>query len=356
MKRKAIAKVMMILVMVAMLMTTTGTLRAEAEASAIPWKSETGTHPVVNPEKDWRIEFSQEVEPSTANRDTIRVTRSTGEKVEASAEMHPVSGKVVTVMHPSGGYAAGETYTLHIGTGVRSVSEESLSRAVEMTFVIEEPAPEAVTGKAGSSKTIGANESEASLLERNVTYVQHGDTRIFMGYRQVSADNQDPVAVRFDNGERVWIRDDYETSGDDGRGYGLLWDGGDIMYGVFSATGTQGSPENDYRRFTRNGWLTSYGQGGGAKVAVIAAMNPETGDITHGTYLYARLNNGNTNSLEVKEMSWQNETLTLRANSWFRPLDVNRNTIDVSEFGGSPFDYTIVFNKELDEALEAYVQ
>lgn len=54
----------------------------------------------------------------------------------------------------------------------------------------------------GSSERIGANETEAELLARDVLHVQYGDTRIFVGYRQVTANNQDPVVVRFDQGHR----------------------------------------------------------------------------------------------------------------------------------------------------------
>jgi hypothetical protein len=47
----------------------------------------------------------------------------------------------------------------------------------------------------------------------------------------------------------------------------------DALYGVFTATGTQGTSSTDYRRFTTTGWLTSYGAGGGPKVSVILKIN-----------------------------------------------------------------------------------
>lgn len=211
-------------------------------------------------------------------------------------------------------------------------------------------------GVTGSSAVIARGESKESLLNRGVTHVTDGDTSIFIGYRQVTANNQDPVMVRFDDGKETWYRDDIETSGDDGQGYGLLWDGGDDLYAVFSATGTQGSSDEDYRRYTRDGWLTSYGQGGGAKVAVILRMDAQSGEGLGGTFLTSRLSDGRTNSMLVNGLSFNGERLTVEARSWYRPLDVNRRTMNVDHLDGSPFDYTIVFDRHLQEAIQAVVR
>ncbi|ADH98349.1 hypothetical protein [Salisediminibacterium selenitireducens] len=197
---------------------------------------------------------------------------------------------------------------------------------------------------------------EQDLLDRGVTFVESGESRIFIGYRQASANNQDPVIVRFDDGVQTWYRQDIETSGDDGQGYGLVWDGADTLYGVFSATGTQGSSDLDYRRYTSAGWLSSYGQGGGAKAVVILKIDPEDASVSGGTFLYSRLQNGNTNSMQVTGLHLQGDELVVNANSWFSPLDVNRSLIDVSGLGGSPFDYTITFSGDLKQARSAEVR
>lgn len=62
----------------------------------------------------------------------------------------------------------------------------------------------------------------------------------------------------------------------------MLWSG-DLLYVVFTATGAQGDASGDLRRFTQQGWLTSYsdaspGGGGGAKVSAIVQLDPATGD------------------------------------------------------------------------------
>ena len=221
-----------------------------------------------------------------------------------------------------------------------------------------DPAPEPMkyVSDVGGSKRIAASDSEQDLLDRGVAFVEAGESRIFIGYRQASANNQDPVIVRFDEGVQTWYRQDIETSGDDGQGYGLIWDGADTLYGVFSATGTQGSSDQDYRRYTSNGWLTSYGKGGGAKVAVLLKMVPEDGAVTEGTFLYSRLQNGNTNSMQVTGLHLVGGDLVVNANAWFSPLNVNRSPMNVSGLGGSPFDYTIIFSGDLREARSAEVR
>ncbi|NJL22522.1 MAG: hypothetical protein HC895_19615 [Leptolyngbyaceae cyanobacterium SM1_3_5] len=55
--------------------------------------------------------------------------------------------------------------------------------------------------------------------------------------------------VRFDNGRRTWCQTTYETSNDDSRGYGLVWNGQGVLYAVFSSTGTQGTPSQDFSPF-----------------------------------------------------------------------------------------------------------
>ncbi|MEM6515902.1 MAG: hypothetical protein AAF688_06940 [Bacteroidota bacterium] len=91
------------------------------------------------------------------------------------------------------------------------------------------------------------------------------------------------------------------------------------MHVVFTATGTQVNSQNDYRDFTTNGWLTNYGQGGGARVVVLTQINPENGDPTAGTYVYAKLSNGDTNTLAATSLDYQADTIVMGASSFFSP-------------------------------------
>ncbi len=115
-------------------------------------------------------------------------------------------------------------------------------------------------------KTIAftCNDSEASIKAKKGSVVNNGSTNIYIGYQQVSYNNKNPILIRFDNGVKKWCRTDYETTGDDGSGYGLLWDQGSNLFGVFSSTGSQNNGV-DFRRFAIGRWLTSYGSGGQTK-------------------------------------------------------------------------------------------
>jgi hypothetical protein len=156
----------------------------------------------------------------------------------------------------------------------------------------------------GSNVTFSCKDSEATIRAKNGPRVTFGSSTIYIGYQQVSSINQDPRMVRFDNGVRTWCKTDYDTTGADGRGYGLLWNGSSILYAAFSTDGTQGTSSQDFRRFATNGWLTTYGRGGGRKVAILARIDPKTGNVLNATFLSALLSNGESNSLAVKGLSW----------------------------------------------------
>lgn len=206
-------------------------------------------------------------------------------------------------------------------------------------------------GLNGKSVTFSCNDSESSIKAKNGPKVVIGLTTIYIGYQQVSSVNKDPRIIRFDNGFKTWCRSDYETTNDDGTGYGLYWDGGSALYGVFSSTGTQTG--NDFRRFATKGWLTSYGNGGGAKVAVLAQIDPANGSVLNASYVSAKMaSTGKTNSLIVTNLSWNgtSKTLTLQADSAWTPRRPDRNPMTCTT---SPIKYTAVFASDLTKVLSA---
>ncbi|MDA3865189.1 MAG: hypothetical protein PF489_00410, partial [Salinivirgaceae bacterium] len=154
----------------------------------------------------------------------------------------------------------------------------------------------------GEGVAIDVDAEYETLIADGVPHLDYNGTSFFIGYRQVSSNNQDPVMMRFNNGELTWVRTDLETSADDSKGYGVFWDGAETMYAVFSSTGTQGEPSIDFRRFATNSWIPSYGQGGGAKIAIIARINIQTGQPEVATFVKAKLSNGNANSVVVKSL------------------------------------------------------
>ncbi|MHC0061893.1 hypothetical protein ACWATR_03075 [Nostoc sp. UIC 10890] len=197
----------------------------------------------------------------------------------------------------------------------------------------------------GNAVTFSCNDSEATIKGKNGPRVFNGNTSIYIGYQQLS-NNKNPITIRFNNGIKAWCRTDYETTRDDGTGYGLYWNGSNVLYGVYSSTGSQSG--NDFRRFAIGRWLPSYGSGGGPKVAVIARINPANGDVSDATFLSARkADNGQTNSLVVNNLSWNsiNSTLTVQAKSWWTPRRANTNSMSCS--GSSPYQYTAIFTGDL---------
>lgn len=202
----------------------------------------------------------------------------------------------------------------------------------------------------GTAVTFSCTDSEAVVADKGGPRVTNGDSTIYIGYRQLG-NNKDPVAARFTESVQDWCHDDYETTGDDNTGYGLFWDGSaGGLYGVFSATGTQGDPSQDFRRFATAGWLKSYSDassgGGGPKVAILARMDPATGAVLAASFVTARKpSDGKVNSLVVKDLELANGQLVVRADSWYSPRNPDRSVIDCD--GDSPFDYTIRFTTDL---------
>lgn len=210
-----------------------------------------------------------------------------------------------------------------------------------------------------SAISFSCRDSEAAIRRKNGATVAIGGTRFYIGYQQVSANNQNPILVRFDNGRRTWCQTRYETTNDDSRGYGLVWDGQGTLYAVFSSTGTQGAPSQDFRRFATRGWLTSYGNGGGAKAAVLARINPNTGNVTAATFLSSVLTTGRTNSIQVTSLGLagnrgalpERNRLVVEADSWFAPRRADRQPMQCT--GSSPFRYRLEFNANLQTVIRA---
>lgn len=204
----------------------------------------------------------------------------------------------------------------------------------------------------GGALPLSCDESEATLRTRGVTRVTQGNTSIYVGFLQVSPNNQDPRIARFDNGQQTWCREDYEITGDDNQGYGLVWDGGDRLYAAFTATGTRGTSDQDFRRFATNGWLTSYGAGGGPAVTVLAQITPSNGNVQRATFISALQSNGASNSLRLTELNLDATNVNIRAQSSFSPRRPDRSAFTCgSSVAG--FDYTATFTPDLSTVTQA---
>jgi hypothetical protein len=207
-------------------------------------------------------------------------------------------------------------------------------------------AQSSVQSAVGNAVAFSCNDTEATIKAKGAKGVTFGTTSIYIGYQQVTSNNKNPILIRFQNSVRQWCREDYEVTGDDSMGYGLIWDGASNFYSVFSATGTQGTPSQDFRRFANFGWLPTYGSGGGAKVSIIAKIDPGNGNVSNATFLTAILSSGKSNSLTVQSLSFAGGGLTVESKSWASPRRANKSAMTCS--GSSPFLYTTVFTSLLN--------
>lgn len=200
-----------------------------------------------------------------------------------------------------------------------------------------------------------ASDPEATIAATGAARLQLGTQTLYIGTQQVTSINQNPVIVSFDsrNPSNHWARTDYEVTGTDGRGYGLFWSGTQL-YGVFSVDGTQGTPDQDFRRVSSGAtqsWLRSYGTGGGAKVAVLAKLNLATGEMTDAVYLSA-INSGKSNSLAINGLTTNAAgNLVVSADSYFAPRRPDGKPMTQTGTGGSPFDYTLEITPDLKTVI-----
>jgi hypothetical protein len=203
----------------------------------------------------------------------------------------------------------------------------------------------------------GANlSSESAVKALGGQTITVGDKTFYVGYQQASSNNQNPVIVSFDqtDSSKNWSRTDYEVTGADGRAYGVFWSGSDL-YAIFSVDGTQGTPDQDFRRASadaQQAWLRSYGSGGGAKVAVIGRLDPNTGELLDAAYLSAILSNGTSNTLVIEDISVKsNGNLVIQAQSYFAPRNPDGSAMTQTTSGGSPFDYTVEITPDLTQVV-----
>ena len=201
--------------------------------------------------------------------------------------------------------------------------------------------------------------SQGEATSRATDRVTAGATTLYIGFNQVtvgnSSGNQDPWVASFTGSKLNWYRNDYEITPDDSRGTNLVWDGGTNLYAAFTATGTQGTSDQDFRRFATAGWLKSYsdaspGGGGGGKVAILAKLDPLTGDVLNASFLTA-LNGTKTNSVFVRELSLNGNNLLVQADSAFAPRRADKTALMRN---GSPTvspNYTVEFAPDLGSVV-----
>ena len=141
------------------------------------------------------------------------------------------------------------------------------------------------------------------LISQKTTTDADGN-RYETGFNQAGPENQNPfVRKKTPDGQIIWTKI-YEATDVDSSGELIQIDEQGNVWVVFSIDG--GSTDATYINqkeiepgaFT-NTYQSSYGTGGGPRVAVITRINPTSGLITKGSFVTAQLNNGDTNTLSV---------------------------------------------------------
>ncbi|TVQ27993.1 MAG: hypothetical protein EA383_01515 [Spirochaetaceae bacterium] len=161
---------------------------------------------------------------------------------------------------------------------------------------------------------------QSRVLTAQTQIIDSNGNTYSVGFDQVTGIRQDPFVRKVDSGgQEVWrIRHDQTSV--DARAVSVALDGNDVPYVLFSTDGgsndsgriqlnhVQGQPFNGAP-------FPSYGPGGGGKVSIVARLDPENGRITAGTFLIARLGNGNTNSFQPEALAVSGTTVWVQARS-----------------------------------------
>jgi RTX calcium-binding nonapeptide repeat (4 copies) len=253
------------------------------------------------------------------------------------------------------GIAAAQLTFSQVSGGDTAVQDKATGKYLA---IIKGVKPSELTIAKGNIAPPATTISEADAADRALNKLIQGTTTLYIGYNQVTSGsngNKDPWVASFTNGKLNWYRKDYEVTPDDSQGTDLVWDGGSNLYAAFTSTGTQGTPDQDFRRFATNGWLRSYsdaspGGGGGAKVAILAKLDPLTGEVLTASFLTA-LNGTKTNSVSVKDLSLNGNNLVVQADTAFAPRKPDKTALTRNATATVSPNYTVEFAPDLRSVL-----
>jgi hypothetical protein len=188
--------------------------------------------------------------------------------------------------------------------------------------------------------------TEAELGD--LAHVTVGNTTLYVGYEQVSSDNQDPLVIRYDAGELVYCRY-HESEGPDGRAVGVTWDGGEIAYVVYTVVGGGTALEG------KGGWLSSYApgaiSGGGPKVSVVGRVNVADGGLSSASFIMALTGESKVNTHRPKDAVTvlEDGNVEFLGESAHKPIDADgQSAMECSDY---PFDSRYRFSADLSSLV-----
>jgi hypothetical protein len=182
-----------------------------------------------------------------------------------------------------------------------------------------------------------------------LAHVTVGSSTLYVGFEQVSGNNQDPIVARFDDGEQVYCRY-HEQEGPDGRAVGITWDGGETAYVVYTIVGGGSGLEG------KGGWLESYApgaiSGGGPKVSYVGRIAAASGELESGTFVIAVRDMNrkvNTHNPKGAVTVLQDGSVEFLGESAHKPISTDGKTaMDCTDY---PFDSRYRFSADLGSVL-----
>jgi hypothetical protein len=266
-------------------------------------------------------------------------------------------------------------YSVFIALGFTPATARFFRRESSYVSVVQSDAskqftcdtPQSSLDELGTPNLVMTNQKKGFF--ENLFFTSRVSYTLYFGTKVASSTNLNPIVAVFDpaTGNRLWCQDQFEVAGADGRAIGALYiPTEDILYLAFTIDGTQGSESEDFRRFTVNGWIPSYGMGGGPKVSILLPVDRYIGTVVEGasgTYIKSELSNGNTNTLVIQDLSWDKigcgrsaeAVVRVQAQAYFLPMSLDGATplalADCAPDTDSPFDYTVTLTPGLDRAV-----
>ncbi|SOB90955.1 fibronectin type 3 domain-containing protein [Ureibacillus xyleni] len=131
--------------------------------------------------KEWRINFSREVDATSVHTQNVYVTSESGSRVNVLVKVDPNNSKTVLVHPPSNGYEYGKSYTLYVQNIKEKETSKLIKENVKMKFTIEQspvqPKPPTNIVATGGNDSI------------NISWTNSPDNNIKGYYIYTSTDN-----------------------------------------------------------------------------------------------------------------------------------------------------------------------
>jgi hypothetical protein len=159
-----------------------------------------------------------------------------------------------------------------------------------------------------------------TVLISQKTATDADGNRYEVGFNQAGPENQNPfVRKKTGDGQIIWTKI-YEATDVDCSGELIQIDDQGNVWVVFSIDGGSNEADNISQKEVEPGAFTntyqnSYGSGGGPRVAVVTRINPANGLITKGSFVTARLDNGDSNTLSINSTGFNNGNFAFQAST-----------------------------------------